>query len=41
VIFDRQGQVVYRLDGVNPESFVPELTKHLRETLREPAGGKE
>jgi thiol-disulfide isomerase/thioredoxin len=41
VIFNRQGQVVYRQDGVNPESFVPELTKHLRETLSEPAGGKE
>ena len=38
VIFDRQGRIVYREDGVNPGSFVEELSKHLRETLKEPAG---
>jgi hypothetical protein len=35
VIFDRHGHVVYRQDGVNPESFVEELSKHLRETLKQ------
>jgi thiol-disulfide isomerase/thioredoxin len=35
VIFDRRGQVVYRQDGVNPESFVDELSRHLRETLKQ------
>jgi thiol-disulfide isomerase/thioredoxin len=34
VIFDRQGQIVYREVGVNPASFVEELSKHLRKTLR-------
>ena len=38
VIFDRQGRIVYREDGVNPGSFVEELSKHLRETLRESIG---
>jgi len=38
VIFDRQGRIVYRQDGVNPGSFVEELSKHLRETLREAVG---
>ena len=41
VIFDRQGRIVYRQDGVNPESFAEELSKHLRETLRESAGSKQ
>ena len=35
VIFDRQGQIVYREDGVNPGSFVEELSKHLRATLQD------
>jgi thiol-disulfide isomerase/thioredoxin len=38
VIFDRQGRVVYRDDGVNPGSFVEELSKHLRQTLQESVG---
>jgi thiol-disulfide isomerase/thioredoxin len=35
VIFDRQGRIVYRQDGVNLETFAAELTKHLRETLKQ------
>ncbi len=38
VIFDRQGRVVYRDDGVNVATFSAELTKHLRDTLRESGG---
>jgi thiol-disulfide isomerase/thioredoxin len=34
MIFDRQGRIVYRQEGVNPESFAEDLSKHLRETLR-------
>lgn len=34
VIFDRQGRIVYRLEGVDVGSFVAELSKHLRETLQ-------
>ena len=34
VIFDRQGRIVFRQEGVNPESFVPELNKHLRDALQ-------
>ena len=41
MIFDRQGQIVYRQEGVNPGSFVEELSKHVRETLRESAGSKQ
>jgi thiol-disulfide isomerase/thioredoxin len=41
VIFDRQGRIVYREDGVNPGSFVEELSKHLRETLRESVGSRQ
>jgi thioredoxin-like negative regulator of GroEL len=41
VIFDREGRIVYRQDGVNPESFVEELSKHLRETLRESVGNRQ
>ena len=41
VIFDRQGRIVYREDGVNPGSFAEELSKHLRETLQESAGSKQ
>jgi len=36
MIFDRQGQVVYRQEGVDPEGFVEELGKHLREALQQP-----
>jgi thiol-disulfide isomerase/thioredoxin len=35
VIFDRQGRVVFRQDGVDPGSFVEEVSRHLRETLQE------
>lgn len=38
VIFNRQGRVVYREDGVNEATFTSELTKHLRATLQESAG---
>jgi thiol-disulfide isomerase/thioredoxin len=41
VIFDRQGRIVYREVGVNPESFVEKLSKHLRGTLRESVGSKQ
>jgi thiol-disulfide isomerase/thioredoxin len=41
VIFNRQGRIVYRDEGVNPESFAGELRKHLRETLGESAGSKQ
>ena len=41
VIFDRQGRIVYRDDGVNPDTFVEELSKHLRETLRGSQGSKQ
>jgi thiol-disulfide isomerase/thioredoxin len=41
VIFNRQGQVVYRQEGLIPTSFAQDLSKHVRETLREPAGGKQ
>jgi thiol-disulfide isomerase/thioredoxin len=41
VIFDGQGRIVYREDGVNPESFAEDLSKHLRETLQEPGGRKQ
>jgi thiol-disulfide isomerase/thioredoxin len=40
VIFDRQGRIVFRQEGVNPEGFVEELEKHLRSVLHEPAGGR-
>ncbi len=41
VIFDRQGRVVYREDGVNPGSFAADLSKHLRETLQESEGSRQ
>lgn len=34
LIFDRQGRVVFRQEGVDPGSFVEELSKHLRDTLQ-------
>ncbi|MBZ5669924.1 MAG: TlpA family protein disulfide reductase [Acidobacteriia bacterium] len=37
VIFDRAGRVVYRQEGLDPESFVEELDKRLREALHQPA----
>ena len=41
VIFDRQGRVVFREDGVDPGSFVEELSKHLRETLQQAVSSKQ
>ena len=41
VIFDRQGRIVYREDGVDPGTFVEELSKHLRETLQESASSRQ
>jgi thiol-disulfide isomerase/thioredoxin len=40
VVFDRQGRIVYREDGLDPQTFVEELSKRLRETLQESAGGR-
>jgi thiol-disulfide isomerase/thioredoxin len=40
VIFDRQGQVVYRDEGVDAGTFADKLSKHLRETLQVPVGSK-
>ena len=37
VIFDRQGRVVYRQEGLDPGSFVEELDKRLHEALQHPA----
>jgi len=41
VIFDGQGRIVYREDGVYPASFEENLSKHVRETLKETAGRKQ
>jgi thiol-disulfide isomerase/thioredoxin len=41
VIFDRQGRIVYREDGVDPETFSDELAKHLRKTLQEAPGNRQ
>ncbi|MGO8790326.1 MAG: redoxin family protein [Terriglobia bacterium] len=41
LIFDRQGRVVFREDGVDPGSFVEELSKHLRETLQGAVGSEQ
>jgi thiol-disulfide isomerase/thioredoxin len=41
VIFDGQGRIVYREDGVNPENFAEDLSRHLRETLQEPGDRKQ
>ena len=35
VIFDRQGRIVYRREGVDPANFADELSKHLREALQQ------
>jgi thiol-disulfide isomerase/thioredoxin/predicted negative regulator of RcsB-dependent stress response len=37
VVFDRQGRIVFREEGLDPDTFVEVLSKHLRETLE--AGG--
>jgi hypothetical protein len=36
VIFDRNGRVVFRLEGLDYERFVETLDKKLRETLSAP-----
>ena len=41
VIFDGQGRVVYREDGLIPSTFAEDLNKHLRETLKEAGGSKQ
>jgi len=41
VIFDRQGRIVYRDDGVNAGSFFKDVSKHLRETLQESGGSRQ
>jgi thiol-disulfide isomerase/thioredoxin/predicted negative regulator of RcsB-dependent stress response len=41
VIFDRQGRIVYRREGVDPANFADELSKHLRETLQESVGSRQ
>ena len=38
LIFDRQGRIVFRLEGVDPGSFEQELDKHLRQTLQASEG---
>ena len=40
VIFDRNGEIVYRQDGLDPKTFGDELTWHLRAALQEAAGGQ-
>jgi thiol-disulfide isomerase/thioredoxin len=37
MVFDRQGRVVYRQEGLDPGGFVEELDKRLHEALRQPA----
>jgi thiol-disulfide isomerase/thioredoxin len=39
LIFDRQGGVAFRQDGLVPETFAQELNQHVRETLQAPGGG--
>jgi thiol-disulfide isomerase/thioredoxin len=41
MIFDRQGRIVYRVEGVNPETFAQELDNHLRKILQESVGSKQ
>jgi thiol-disulfide isomerase/thioredoxin len=41
VIFDRQGRIVYREEGLIPGTFAEELSRHLRETLQESTGSKQ
>jgi thiol-disulfide isomerase/thioredoxin len=41
VIFDHQGRIVFREEGVSPGSFVEDLSKHVREALRETASSKQ
>jgi hypothetical protein len=41
VVFDRQGRIVYREEGLDPQTFAEELTKQLKTTLQESVGGKQ
>ena len=41
VVFDRQGQIAYRENGLDPQTFVDDLSKRLREALQESAGGQQ
>jgi thiol-disulfide isomerase/thioredoxin len=41
VIFDRQGRIVYRENGLDPQTFADDLSQHLRDALQESAGGKQ
>jgi len=41
LIFDPQGRVVFREDGVNPGTFSNDLTAHLRETLQDTSGTRQ
>ena len=41
VVFDRQGQIVYRENGLDPQTFVDDLSQHLRDALQESKGGKQ
>jgi len=38
VVFDRQGRIVYREEGLDPQTFAEELTKRLKTTLQESVG---
>ena len=40
VVFDRQGQIVYRENGLDPQTFVEDLSKRLREALQESASSR-
>jgi thiol-disulfide isomerase/thioredoxin len=41
VVFDRQGQIVDRQEGLDVQTFVAELSKRLQDTLNESAGSKQ
>jgi len=41
VVFDRQGRIIFREDGLDPNTFAEDLTKHVRETLQQTAGSKQ
>ena len=40
VIFDRNGEIVYRQDGLDPKTFADELTWHLRAALQQTVGSQ-
>ena len=41
VVFDRQGKIIFRENGLDPQTFVEDLSKRLREALQESAGSKQ